>query len=184
VSIHICTSQALAEPLRKQLYRAPVSKHFVASAVESGFGVCVWDGSPGGAVSGWPFLHSAPLFVPVFPSDRSYSGLKFWRWAAGGLIHDLWIWSRQVLLPLCGVFQLMSSPWGPLAFLASGTFWLLPSVPHCYTPLFNFLTLCTSPPSPPIPDSSPLFPSPSSLPPKSLSPSTSLDYFVPPSKWD
>jgi hypothetical protein len=46
---------------------------------------------------------------------------------------------------------------------------------HCYTSLFNFLTLCTSPPSPPIPDYSPLFPlPPSSLPPKSLPLSTSL----------
>jgi hypothetical protein len=48
--------------------------------------------------------------------------------------------------------------WEALAFMASGIFWLLPQLPnpHCYTPLFNFLTLCTSPPSPSIPDSSPL----------------------------
>jgi hypothetical protein len=26
---------------------------------------------------------SAPLFVPVFPLDRSNSGLKFWRWVGG-----------------------------------------------------------------------------------------------------
>ena len=33
--------------------------------------------------------------------------------------------------------------WEALAFLASGTSWLLPQfpIPHCYTPLFNFLTL-------------------------------------------
>ena len=38
--------------------------------------------------------------------------------------------------------------WEPLAFLASVTFWLLLPVPnpHCYTFLFNFLTLYTSPP--------------------------------------
>ena len=35
---------------------APVSKHSLASAIVSGFGVCIWDGSPGGTVSGWPFL--------------------------------------------------------------------------------------------------------------------------------
>ena len=58
VSIHICIGQDLAEPLRRQLYQAPVSKHFLASAIVSGFGVCMWDGSPGGAVSGWSFLQS------------------------------------------------------------------------------------------------------------------------------
>jgi hypothetical protein len=57
-SIHICISQDMAEPLRRQLYQAPVGKHFLASAIVSGFGVCMWDGSPGGAVSGWPFLQS------------------------------------------------------------------------------------------------------------------------------
>ena len=55
-SVPICIGQDLAEPLRRQL--APVSKHFLASAIVSGFGVCMWDGSPGGAVSGWPFLQS------------------------------------------------------------------------------------------------------------------------------
>ncbi|EAA20179.1 hypothetical protein [Plasmodium yoelii yoelii] len=56
VSIHLCICQALAEPLRRQLYQAPVRKHFLASAKTSGYGVCIWDSSPGGAVSGWPFL--------------------------------------------------------------------------------------------------------------------------------
>jgi hypothetical protein len=51
VRIHICIDQGLAEPLRRQLYQAPVSKHFLASAIVSGFGVCMWDGSLGGAVS-------------------------------------------------------------------------------------------------------------------------------------
>jgi hypothetical protein len=57
-SICICISQALAEPLRKQLYQTPVNKHFLATAVVSGFGVCRQDGSPCGTVSGWPFLQS------------------------------------------------------------------------------------------------------------------------------
>jgi hypothetical protein len=38
----------------EHLYRAPVSKHLLASTTLSGFGDCIWDGSPGGAVSGWP----------------------------------------------------------------------------------------------------------------------------------
>ena len=55
-SIPLCICQALAEPLRRQLYLAPVSKHFLASATVFGFGVCIWDGSGGGVVSGCPFL--------------------------------------------------------------------------------------------------------------------------------
>jgi hypothetical protein len=39
VSIHFCISQALAEPLRRQLYQVPVSKLLFASTTVSGFGV-------------------------------------------------------------------------------------------------------------------------------------------------
>jgi hypothetical protein len=55
--------QALAQPLRRQLYQAPVSKHFLAFTIVSAFSVCIQDGSPGGAVSGWPctFLLGVPL---------------------------------------------------------------------------------------------------------------------------
>ena len=52
VSIHICIGQDVEDPLRRQLYQAPVSKHFLESAIVSGFGVCIWDGSPGRVVSG------------------------------------------------------------------------------------------------------------------------------------
>ena len=34
------------------------------STIESGFGGCIWDGSPGRAVSGWTFLQS--LFYSLF----------------------------------------------------------------------------------------------------------------------
>ena len=64
-SVSICIDQNLAKPLRRQLYRVPVSKQFLASATMSGFGVCMWDGSPGGAISGWPFLRS--LFHSLSP---------------------------------------------------------------------------------------------------------------------
>jgi hypothetical protein len=57
-NIHLCICQALAEPLRRQLYQASVSKHLLASTIVSGFGDCIWDLSPDGAVSGWPFLQS------------------------------------------------------------------------------------------------------------------------------
>jgi hypothetical protein len=33
VSLHFCVCQALAEPLRRQLYQAPVNKHLLASTV-------------------------------------------------------------------------------------------------------------------------------------------------------
>jgi hypothetical protein len=52
VSILICIGLALPEPLRGQLFQAPVSKHFLASALVSGFGVSRWDGSPGVKVFG------------------------------------------------------------------------------------------------------------------------------------
>jgi len=77
-SIHLCICQALAEPLRRQLYQAPVSMHFLASTIVTGFGDCLWDGSPGGAVSEWSFFQSLfhslslyflPYFVPPSKKD-------------------------------------------------------------------------------------------------------------------
>ena len=53
VSIRLCICQALAEPPRGQLYQALVSMQFLAFTIVSGFGASVWDGSLGGAVSGW-----------------------------------------------------------------------------------------------------------------------------------
>ena len=40
-SICICIGQDPAEPLRRQLYQAPVSKHFLASTIVSVFVVCM-----------------------------------------------------------------------------------------------------------------------------------------------
>ena len=53
VSIHFCICQELAELLRRQLYQAPFSKHLLVSTIVSGFDDCIWDGFPGGSVSGW-----------------------------------------------------------------------------------------------------------------------------------
>jgi hypothetical protein len=39
IYIHICIGLVLAEPLRGQLYQAPVSKHCLASAIVSRFGI-------------------------------------------------------------------------------------------------------------------------------------------------
>jgi hypothetical protein len=43
MSIHSYICQAMAEPLRRQVYEAPVSKHLLASTIVSGFGDCIWD---------------------------------------------------------------------------------------------------------------------------------------------
>jgi hypothetical protein len=47
LSICTCIGQDLKDPLRRQLYQAPVSKH-LASAIVYGFGVCMRDGFPDG----------------------------------------------------------------------------------------------------------------------------------------
>jgi hypothetical protein len=67
VSIYFCICQALAESLRRQLYQVPVSQFLLVSAIVSGFGGCLWDGSPGGAVSGWLVIPSVSAlnFVSV-----------------------------------------------------------------------------------------------------------------------
>jgi hypothetical protein len=70
----ISIGQTLTDPLRKELYQASVSKSFLASAIVSGFGVCGWDGSLGGAVSWWLFLQS--LFHSL--SFISFRQEQFW----------------------------------------------------------------------------------------------------------
>ena len=86
---------------------------------------------------------SAPLFVPVFPLDRSNSGLKFWRWVGGpipqlGAMPNLWIWSLQVLSPLCWVFQLMSSLLGPGSLLLSWHLGLSSGYPSSPSPTATY----------------------------------------------
>ena len=58
-SICICIGKALAKPLSRHPYQAHDNQYFLASAIVSGFGGCIWDGSQGGAVSGSPFLQYA-----------------------------------------------------------------------------------------------------------------------------
>jgi hypothetical protein len=67
VSIHFCICQALAEPLRRQLYQAPVSKLLLASTIVSGFGGCLWDESWRGWGNLWMVIPSvlASHFVSV-----------------------------------------------------------------------------------------------------------------------
>ena len=129
-SIHLCICQALAEPLRRQLYQAPVSKYLLVSAIVSGFGICIWDEFLGGAVSGWPFLQSLLFsFFVCFLEQLLVKILEKGGWPHPSTLPNLWIWSLQVLLPHCSIFQLISSLLGP------GTFWWLPPVP--YPPLLH-----------------------------------------------
>ena len=53
-----CICQALAWPHQRELYQGPVSKNLLVYAVVSEFGGCLWDGSPGRAVSALSFLQS------------------------------------------------------------------------------------------------------------------------------
>jgi hypothetical protein len=102
-SICLCICQALAEPLRRPLYQAPVSKHFLAFAIVSGFGDCIWDGSPGGAVSGWPFFQS--LFHTKTrhktPTLRWTGGCAdetaILQWAGGGCSYEIMYLKLQPL---------------------------------------------------------------------------------------
>jgi hypothetical protein len=68
VSNHFCICQALAEPLRRQLYQAPVSKHLLASMIVSWFGDWI-PPPPGEGGSLWMVIPSvsAPHFVSVTP---------------------------------------------------------------------------------------------------------------------
>jgi hypothetical protein len=81
-----------------------------------------------------------------------------------GAMPNLWIWSLQVLPPLCWSFQLISSLLSPGSLLLSwhlgfgGGYSQYP-ISHCYRPSFKFLTLCISSLSPQIPDPDPLPPS-------------------------
>jgi hypothetical protein len=68
MSIHFCICQAPTKPHRKQLYQGPFSKIFLAYAIVSAFGGSLWDGPPGGAVSGWPILSSQLQTVSATPS--------------------------------------------------------------------------------------------------------------------
>ena len=76
-SICLCTCQALAVPLRRQLYQAPISQHLLAYTIVSEFRVYMgWIPRWG---SLWMTFHSisAQHFVSLVSLDRSNSGLRF-----------------------------------------------------------------------------------------------------------
>jgi hypothetical protein len=78
VNLHFCICQAQAEPLSRQLYVAPVSKHLLASTIVSVFGDYIWDGSSGGTVISFSFcskicfcIYSHGYFDPSSEKDQS-----------------------------------------------------------------------------------------------------------------
>jgi hypothetical protein len=86
-SICLWLCSALAEPLWRQLYQAPVSMHFLTSTIVSVFDDCIWDGTPGGAFSRWLFFNiwsilwihicSSEYFVPHSKKDLTTHTLVF-----------------------------------------------------------------------------------------------------------
>ena len=63
---HSLLCQALADPLRRQLYQGPVSKHSLESTIVSGFVVCIWDGSPvGQSLDGLSFSFCSMLCLSI-----------------------------------------------------------------------------------------------------------------------
>ena len=76
VYIIICNGQALAETLRGQLHWAPVSKHFLASAIVSEFDVNRGEGSLGMAVSYDILAKNKTVFFLICPKSLSEAKLK------------------------------------------------------------------------------------------------------------
>ena len=74
--ISICNGQALAETLRGQLHWAPVSKHFLASAIVSEFDVNRGEGSLGMAVSYDILAKNKTVFFFICPKSLSEAKLK------------------------------------------------------------------------------------------------------------
>ena len=101
-----------------------------------------WIPTWGGLWIAFPSV-SDPCFVLAFPWDRNNSGLKILRWVNGhipqlGAISLYWMWSLQVIFPLCWAFWLMTSPLGPESLphpLIKGNFkwFLLFQTPLCCT---------------------------------------------------
>ena len=116
VSICVCIGKALAQPLRRHPYHALVSKHFLSSAIVTGYDGCIWmDPQVGQSLFGLSFRLCSTLCPCIsFRQDKFW--VKFFRWVGSpipqlGAIPNLWIWSLQVLSPLFWVFRLISSCW-------------------------------------------------------------------------
>jgi hypothetical protein len=105
-SLHLCICQALAEPLRRQLYQAPFSKHFLVTTILYEFGKYILDESQvGQSLDNFPSV-SAPHFVSppmgiLFPLLRRTEVSILWSsfflsfmWSVNCILGILSIWAN------------------------------------------------------------------------------------------
>jgi hypothetical protein len=123
---------------------------------------------------------SAPLFFPTLPFDRSNSGLISLKWVGSlilqpGAVSTHWIWSPEVLPPLCCVFCIMTSLFCPGSLLGPRYLGLSSGYTQSPSSPFKILTACTSLPFPAVSEPDPAFLSPSSFASRSLLPSSFQD---------
>lgn len=108
ISTCLCICQALGEPLWRQLYQSPVKIYLLVSPIVSGFGDCMWDGSPcvRVTVSGWPILQSLlhtclcissyefPLLIRTEASTFWSSVFLSFKWSVECILGILSFWSN------------------------------------------------------------------------------------------
>jgi hypothetical protein len=188
-SIHFCIGRLVAEPPKEQPYQVPVSKCLLATQCLGLVSADKMDHQVGQSPDGLFFsLCSIP------PPHSSFGWKHFWvknfemvGWPhplTGDYAYLLVVVSTGSISPLWGIWAKVT-PLGPgsLSFP-----WCLGSssghpqfiIPHYYIFLFNFLTLYTSLPSLPVPDTAfPLL-----TPSQSSPPSTFHNHLVSPSVQD
>jgi hypothetical protein len=86
MSIHLCIV-SFWQSLSRESYIRLLSHALLGIQSMSGFGDCLWDGSPGGAVSGWPFLQSL-LHTLLEPLEDMKSETYIISATLCNLIHD------------------------------------------------------------------------------------------------
>ena len=127
VSICICTSQVLVEPLREQPYQAPVCKHILASEILSGFDVSGWNDCHSGAISVWSFLQPLLHFhTCISIRQRQILSKNFERDGCPYPLTGDHAYLLEVVslgsISCCWVFQIMTSHLGPGSIFNPG-FW-------------------------------------------------------------
>jgi len=87
--IYLCICHAMVESLKRQLYQAPVSMHFLASAIVPGFGDCIWHGSPddlSSSLCSTFSLHISSCEYLVPPANKDWS-IQTW---SSFLLNFMW----------------------------------------------------------------------------------------------
>jgi hypothetical protein len=126
ICLYIC--QALAEPLKRQLYQAPVSTHLLASTIVSGFVDCIWKGFyRWGRISMSFPSPSAPHFIPIFTC-----------------MNILFPFLRRTKESTLWTYFFLNFMWSVNYILGISTFWanihLSVNTYHVYSLLLGYLT--------------------------------------------